>query len=688
MNKEPTLNLTDSVRYIKGVGQKTELTLMKLGIGTIQDLLRYYPRRYEIYNEPKLIKSIEPSELESQKLAIKGKIVQIYPIKQVRNLKILNCRVEDESASINITWFNMPYLRYKLKKNSWHIFYGKVEIKNNSYVMEQADLFTEQAYKSLMNTMQPIYSLTTGITSKTLSKIIQEGINKVDLLKDPLPESIREKYELINYERAIKHLHFPKDKNQFLIARKRLVFDEFFFFTFSLQGIKSKKVLWYNHFKIDEKEECNKLIDILPYKLTGAQLNAWTDIKEDLTGLGTMNRLIQGDVGSGKTIVAALALLLCALNGYQGSIMVPTEVLAKQHFQSLNELLAQFRIKTELLVGSMTAKMKKEAYDRIQKKESQIIVGTHALIQDKVEFSNLALVVTDEQHRFGVRQRESLAGKGIHPHVLVMSATPIPRTLAIILYSDMEVSIIDELPSNRLPIKNCLVNTNYRKTAYKFIEEEVKEGRQAYIICPMVEESEIMEGENVIDYAKKVKNAISSKIKVSYLHGKMKAAEKNGIMEDFSKGNIQVLVSTTVIEVGINVPNATVMMIENAERFGLAQLHQLRGRVGRGNYQSYCILVSSSKSKETKKRLEILLHSNDGFEIANEDLKLRGPGDMLGVRQSGELEFKLADIYQDSKVLINANEAVNSLTDDEKEYIEKVSIPLLCLDKYFYNNTL
>lgn len=388
-----------------------------------------------------------------------------------------------------------------------------------------------------------------------------------------------------------------------------------------------------------------------------------------------MSRLVQGDVGSGKTIVAVLALMNTALCGYQAAMMAPTEVLARQHYESVTGLFEKYGIpvKTVLLTGSMTVKEKRRAYDRIECGLAKIIIGTHALIQGAVTYDNLALVITDEQHRFGVKQREAFAQKGGAPHVLVMSATPIPRTLAIILYGDLDISVIDELPKNRLPIKNCVVDNGYRKTAYTFMKKQIAEGRQCYIICPMVEESEHLEVENVTDYAKALKEEMGGQIQVDFLHGKMRQAEKDDIMERFGKGKTQILVSTTVIEVGIDVPNATVMMIENSERFGLAQLHQLRGRVGRGKYQSYCIFMSSSKSKETRERLEILNKTNDGFKIAGEDLRLRGPGDLFGIRQSGLMDFQLGDIYQDAKILKEANEAADWLLKNENEYVRKIS---------------
>ena len=405
------------------------------------------------------------------------------------------------------------------------------------------------------------------------------------------------------------------------------------------------------------------MIESLPYALTNAQKRVWNEIERNMTGKGLMSRLVQGDVGSGKTIIAFLSMILAAANGYQAALMAPTEVLAKQHYQELCRLLESQDLpyKALLLTGSNTAKEKRERYQAIESGEARLIIGTHALIQEKVVYENLALVITDEQHRFGVNQREDLSKKGTRPHVLVMSATPIPRTLAIILYGDLDISIMDELPARRLPIKNCVVDISYRPKAYRFIEKQVEQGRQVYVICPMVEESEGLEAENVLDYSSKLSQCLPSQIKVASLHGRMKPAQKNQIMEEFAQNKIQVLVSTTVVEVGVNVPNATVMMVENAERFGLAQLHQLRGRVGRGEHQSYCIFVQGGEDEETRKRLEILVKSNDGFFIAGEDLRLRGPGDFFGVRQSGDMEFALGDIFQDSQILKEASEAAGSI---------------------------
>ena len=411
------------------------------------------------------------------------------------------------------------------------------------------------------------------------------------------------------------------------------------------------------------------VINNLGYQLTCAQMRTWKEIVADMTGEKVMARLVQGDVGSGKTIIAFLAMILAAQNGLQSALMVPTEVLAKQHFEAMSQLLEknQLSFQPVFLSGSMTAKEKRIAYEKIASHEADFIIGTHALIQEKVEYAKLGLVITDEQHRFGVRQRESLEEKGNSVHTLVMSATPIPRTLAVILYGDLDISVIDELPSNRIPIKNCVVNTSYRNKAYVFMEKEVRNGHQVYVICPMVEENELIEAEDVLSYTEKLRSVFPEDICIEYLHGKMKPKEKNLIMERFLNNEIQILVSTTVVEVGVNVPNATVMMIENAERFGLAQLHQLRGRVGRSSLQSYCIMINSSDNQKNQKRLDILNHSNDGFHIASEDLKLRGPGDLLGVRQSGDLEFKIGDIYTDSRILQQASETVDKLMEEDPD---------------------
>ena len=665
MSEKQGINLTDRIKVLKGIGEKTENDFNKLNIFTVEDMIKHYPRGYDLFEAPITINSLAEGTIAT----IEASVITSPQTKQVRNLRILSCRVKDSSGMMYLTWFNMPFLKNKLRMGYHFLFRGKVVRKNGILVIEQPSIYTREEYRAKMNVFQPVYSLTAGVTNNAISKAVKVALNDLDLTCDYLPKRILKENNLIAYKYAINEIHFPKCRENMLEARNRLAFDEFFLFTLALQNLKENKTIWENQYQIEAKEDCEQLIHQLPYQLTKAQERVWSEIKNDLTGNHTMNRLVQGDVGSGKTILAALALFLIVQNGYQGSLMVPTEVLAKQHYQSLQQLFSGYDIQVVLLVGSMTASEKKKAYEKIRNQEADIIVGTHALIQEKVEYANLALAITDEQHRFGVRQRELLSGKGVHPHILVMSATPIPRTLAIILYGDLDISVLDELPADRLKIKNCVVNTNYRETAYQFIAKQVSEGRQAYVICPMVEESEVIEAENVIEYTEKIKEALPTHVKVEFLHGKMKAKEKNTIMEQFAEGNIQILVSTTVVEVGVNVPNATVMMIENAERFGLAQLHQLRGRVGRGKYQSYCILVSGSSSKDTKKRLEILNNSNDGFYIAGEDLKLRGPGDMFGIRQSGDLEFRIGDIYADAQVLLKANETAKSLSDAERQFV-------------------
>lgn len=665
MEEKDIIKLTDRIITIKGIGEKTEKDLNKLGILTIQDLIAHYPRGYDMFEPPISIGNI----LEGNIVAIEASVFQSSQIKKIRNLNIISCKVKDSTGMIGLSWFNMPFLQNKLRMGYHYIFRGKVVRKNGILVIEQPNIYTREEYLVKMNVLQPVYPLTFGITNNAISKAVKNALAKLDFSRDYLPKRIIKEYSLISLKYAINEIHFPKNRDNLVDARNRLVFDEFFQFTLALQALKENKSAWTNGYQMAEKKECETFIENLPYQLTKAQIKVWREIQEDLKSNHTMNRLIQGDVGSGKTILAALALLLTALSGYQGSLMVPTEVLAKQHYESLKGLFEEYNINMILLVGSMTAAEKRKAYEQIKIHKVDIVIGTHALIQEKVEYDNLALVITDEQHRFGVRQREQLFDKGDHPHVLVMSATPIPRTLAIILYGDLDISVLDELPANRLPIKNCVVDTNYRPTAYHFIDKQVSEGRQAYVICPMVDESEVIEAENVIEYTEKLKEALPANIRVEYLHGKMKPKEKNEIMEQFASGSLQVLVSTTVVEVGVNVPNATVMMIENAERFGLAQLHQLRGRVGRGKHQSYCILVSGSQGKETKMRLEILNKSNDGFFIAGEDLKLRGPGDMFGIRQSGIMEFKIGDIYADSSILLKANEAAKSLSGEELDIL-------------------
>lgn len=650
---------------IKGVGEKTARLFSKLNVTNVEELLHYYPRAYDAFREPQPVKSLVPETTA----AVEGVLTKTADVVRFSHLQVTMVHLRDETGTVQLNWYNMPFLRSTLKAGERFVFRGKVAKKRGKLVMEQPEIYRPAQYSSLVHSMQPVYGQTKGLGNKTIAKAVAQALSERELERDYMPERLREKYELAEYNFALEHIHFPKDEAELLFSRKRLVFDEFFMFLLSVRLLKEKKADTKSLYVMEPRPEVQRLKDSLPYSLTKAQEKVLKEVYADLSGGRVMNRLVQGDVGSGKTIIAILALLQAAYNGYQGALMVPTEVLARQHLESMEELFAAHGIekKAILLTGSMTAKEKRMAYQKIESHEADIIVGTHALIQEKVIYDKLALVITDEQHRFGVAQREMLGNKGTEPHVLVMSATPIPRTLAIIIYGDLDISIIDELPANRKPIKNCVVGTDYRKNAYRFIEREAAAGRQAYVICPMVEPSEMIEAENVVDYTKKLRENLPESVRVEYLHGKMKPKEKNLLMEQFAEGEIQVLVSTTVIEVGINVPNATVMMIENAERFGLAQLHQLRGRVGRGKEQSYCIMVNASSDEGIQKRLEILNKSNDGFFIASEDLKLRGPGDIFGIRQSGELEFKLGDIFTDADLLKTVSEEVREILDADPD---------------------
>lgn len=652
--------MSTSLRTLKGVGEKTEKLFAKIGVTDMESLLSYYPRNYDAYEEPVEIRSLEEGAVVAISVAV---ITGVY-VNQVRNLQVITTTVADLTGKISVTWFNAPYLRSTVRKGSRFVLRGRVVRKQGKLQMEHPEIFTPAAYEEILHSLQPIYGLTAGLSNKTIVKLIHQVLDEQKLQAEYLADEYKERYHLADRNFAIPAIHFPKNMQELLAARRRLVFDEFLLFILAVQSLKEKTEEAPNAFPMHPVWTTEQIIESLPYDLTKAQLNVWHEIERDLSGQALMSRLVQGDVGSGKTILAFLAMIMTVENGYQAVLMAPTEVLARQHFQAMEKLLQEQNIDfghPVLLTGSDTAKEKREKYALIASKEANLVIGTHALIQEKVQYNNLGLVITDEQHRFGVKQREALTTMGNPPNVLVMSATPIPRTLAIIIYGDLDISVIDELPAQRLPIKNCVVDTSYRPKAYSFMEKQIRQGRQVYVICPMVEESEGMDGENVLDYTLKLRNVFSPDIKIASLHGKMKAKEKNVIMEAFAAGEIQILVSTTVVEVGVNVPNATVMMVENAERFGLAQLHQLRGRVGRGEYQSYCIFMQGNGAKEISKRLQILNKSNDGFYIAGEDLKLRGPGDLFGIRQSGLLEFKLGDIYQDADILKAASETASEI---------------------------
>ena len=650
-----------NIQQLKGIGEKTAALLSRLSVYTVKDLVGLYPRAYDVYEKPVFVQEAV-EEHASEIVSIEAVVARNVEQYSTPRMKVLSTVVRDEQGtSLKCTWFNMPFLRSSLKPGAHYVFRGQLAKKKGSFVLEQPQMYTMAAYAQLQGSMQPIYPLTKGLSNKTVAKAVKQALEKYDtcLEKEYIPVDIRSAYQLAEHNFAVQRIHFPQSQEDYLQSRKRLAFEEFFLFVLAVRNMKEKNTHRLNEYRILNDARTDKFISELEFELTDAQKKTWEEIKENMSGSALMSRLIQGDVGSGKTIIAVLALMNTAFAGYQGAMMVPTEVLAKQQYESICSMFEKHQIplKVVLLMGSMTAAQKRAVYEQIRTHEADIVVGTHAVIQEKAVYDKLALVITDEQHRFGVNQRRALSMKGDNPHVLVMSATPIPRTLAIIVYGDLDISIIDTLPAERLPIKNCVVGTNYRENAYKFIAGQVKEGRQAYVICPLVEESENMEAENVTDYAKRLREELPEDIVIGVLHGQMKAEQKNKIMDQFVKNEIQVLVSTTVVEVGVNVPNATVMVIENAERFGLSQLHQLRGRVGRGSAQSYCVLVSGTKNEETKKRLQALCKTTDGFQIAEQDLALRGPGDFFGSRQHGLPLLKVASLQMDLETLRDAQQA-------------------------------
>ncbi len=672
------MKLSENIKNLKGIGEKTSALFGKVGVFSLWDLMLYVPRDFVRYPELSKISDIKVG----QTVAVAVTVQTEPTLAKAPRLTILSAKAADDTGTIRMVWFNMPYIKKTVIPGLTRVFYGKVGLYRNQPVLEHPKMFGKEEYDKLKNVLEPVYPLTKGLGTDRIKKTVQQVFDICFPIKDYLPESDVKKIGLMGLSEALQTVHSPAEEEIMKKARKRLAFDEYLAFLISVREMKEENLNAVNDFPISESGGARKIIEKLPYKLTNAQMNTYCDIVNDMSGKRAMNRLVQGDVGSGKTIVALLAMVCAVENGYQAAMMAPTEVLAAQHAAKIKAMLEEYEIpiKTVLLSGSLTAKEKREAKAEIASGEAGIVVGTQALIQEGVEFKNLALVVTDEQHRFGVKQRETLAeksaaqsGKSSTPHVLVMSATPIPRTLAIILYGDLDISVMNELPNARLPIKNCVVGPEFRKKAYEFIEKETAAGHQAYVICPQVEESEVTESENVIDYTEKLKGIFGSRVRVEMLHGKMKPKEKNKIMERFAAHEIDVLVSTTVIEVGVDVPNSTVMMIENAEKFGLAQLHQIRGRVGRGSAQGYCIFLNTSKNKEDNKRLKILNESNDGFKIASEDLKLRGPGDFFGIRQSGLMNFRIADVYNDADMLKAASEYVKVISDDTKKALNELA---------------
>lgn len=663
------MNISSSIGELKGIGAKTEQLFHKIGVYTIGDILLHYPRDYEkLPPMQTVVELLDGEAVEGAMAAVAARVDKVPMVRSTGRMQITTLSLREDNKSLSVVWFRMPYLKSTLKVGEHFVFLGKISKNGSRISMDQPQIFAPEKYMEMQNCLWPCYALTQGLSKNMVSKTVRQALEKLDLSQDYLPEDIRGRLNLAEINYALENIHFPESQNALIQARKRLVFDEFFQFILAAQLQKKQLERVRNEFVFQPLEGswADQVMEQLPYELTGAQKRTLMEVRENMRGSQIMQRLIQGDVGSGKTILAFLAMLDCAQSGYQSALMAPTEVLATQHYETFTALCAEYGLKVPviLLTGSMTQKEKRRAYDRIQLYASAMVIGTHALIQERTVFDNLALVITDEQHRFGVKQRETLYLKGSQPHILVMSATPIPRTLGIILYGDLDISVIDEVPARRLPIKNCVVGTKFRPKAYDFIRNEVAKGHQAYVICPLVEESEGVKAENVVEYSEKLKKELPG-IEIACLHGKMKGALKNQLMEDFSKGKIQILVSTTVIEVGVNVPNATVMMIEDAQCFGLAQLHQLRGRVGRGEAQSFCIMINTSDGEKAKKRLEILNSSNDGFFIASEDLKLRGPGDFFGIRQSGLLQFQLGDIYQDGDILKAASQEAKQILSED-----------------------
>ena len=646
------MHLASSIREAKGIGEKTEKLFHNMGVYSVADMLLYFPRSYISYPDV-----VRQGMLEVGKIcAFEGELVGRPMINRNSRIPVTCCNISDGYVKVQMTWFRMPYMASTVMKGR-HVFYGRLQAKRGSFVMEQPKVFTPEQYEELKKNLQPLYPLTKGMKNQTVMKAVRSVLEEELYPEEIVPKEVMKKYDFPSQKQTFWNIHFPLSEEMLKAARRKLSYEEFLLFLIGIRYQKVRLEQIQNSAPVTDFSLQDRLIKELPYSLTEGQKKTLQEIRNDISGEGCMQRLVQGDVGSGKTILAFLTMISFAENGYQSAIMAPTEVLAKQHYENMKIFLEEHKLPFEafLLIGSMKASEKKKVRERLMEEKPCLLIGTHALIQESVHFSRLGLVITDEQHRFGVRQRDRLSSKGKNPHILVMSATPIPRTLALILYGDLDVSTILGMPSSRLPIKNAVITPEMRPAAYKKMYKELEQGHQAYIICPLVEESEGIEAEDVVSYGERIREIFPQNVQIGVLHGRMKAEEKNAIMEAFAKNEIQILVSTTVIEVGINVPNATIMLIENAERFGLAQLHQLRGRVGRGEWQSYCMLMNASGEKKASERLLTLSRSNDGFEIAAEDLKLRGPGEYFGDRQSGEMNFHIADIYEDEKLLKEAS---------------------------------
>lgn len=644
--------LNSEIQYLKGVGPKRASKLNKIGIYTIEDLLNYFPVRYEDRRKLSKIKDID----EENKYLIKIKIKKISSIKKInKKMSVFNVFAYDDTGYVNLTFFNQEYLHKKLKLDEVYFIYGKYKLAEGIYEIVNPDIENHnEVFKT--GKIMPVYRLTNSLSNNELTKLmiacIEENCKRINNI---LPEQIIKEYGLLNKADAVKNLHFPINGKTYNLAKKTIAFERLLIFQLGLFNIKNKLNSNAQGIIQDKTSISEKLLNNLPYKLTNAQLRVLDEINNDMKSDKAMNRLIQGDVGSGKTIIAIVSMLNAVESGYQASMMAPTEILAAQHYQTTVEYLKNSDIDIEVafLSGSTTKKNKTEILKRLRNNEIDILIGTHALIEKNVEFANIGLAITDEQHRFGVRQRAMLGNKRNEgtPDVLVMTATPIPRTLALMVYGDLDISIIDEMPPNRQQIITKVLSGNKKDKAYEFIIDEIKKGRQAYIVAPLIEESEKLELDSATEIYESLKNDYFSDFELGLLHGKMSNAEKDEIMDKFYNGQINVLVSTTVIEVGVNVPNATVMLILNSERFGLSQLHQLRGRVGRGKHQSYCILVNESKSSTSKDRMKIMAETNNGFLIAEEDLKIRGPGDFFGTRQHGIEEYNLDQLIGDTIVV-------------------------------------